>query len=79
LAQQCFEQARGGYEKAGQPEDIANCLRGLGEVAFLKEDNEQGERLFAETRRLYDSVNRKPYRQGVQLQDDLRWDYWFSK
>jgi tetratricopeptide (TPR) repeat protein len=75
LAQQCFEQAKGGYEKAGRAHDIANCQRGLGEVAYLQKENERAERLFAEAKSLYDSMKWKPFRQGVQLQDDLRWDY----
>jgi hypothetical protein len=51
----------------------------LGEVAYIQKENERAERLFAEAKSLYDSMNWKPYREGVQLQDDLRWDYWFSK
>jgi tetratricopeptide (TPR) repeat protein len=73
LAQQCFEQAKGGYEKAGRAHDIASCLRGMGEVAYLQE-NEHAERLFAEAKSLYDSVGWIPARDGVQLLDDLR--YW---
>jgi tetratricopeptide (TPR) repeat protein len=79
LAQQCFEQAKGGYEKAGQPDEIANCVRGLGEVAFLNQDNEQGDIFFVEAKSLFDSVGKIPGRQGAQVLDDLRWDYWSSK
>jgi tetratricopeptide (TPR) repeat protein len=76
LSQECFEQAKGGYEKAGQVNDVAHCLRGLGEVAYLQNENERAEGLFAEAKSLYGSVDWIPARNGVQLLDDLR--YWSS-